>query len=223
MVEAIRAFGNAATVVLLPPLVEQIDAQLALCDAFVLIGGDDPRTEPFGEPTHPKASCVHPERQRYDAALLGALRERAPRTPVLGVCLGMQMMALCAGGALHQHLPDVVESAAEHTGDRVHEVRPEPAAGRPRDLTLAGHVTSHHHQGVRDAGRLSVVARASDGVIEAIADPAHPFYLGVQWHPERTREPALGAAIFDALLRAARAHAAQERGDLERPDRSEHA
>lgn len=261
VVEAIRPFGSAATVVLLPPLVEQIDAQLALCDAFILIGGDDPRTEPFGEPTHPKASCVHPERQRYDTALLAALREQAARTsaptPVLGVCLGMQMMALCAGGSLHQHLPDVIETAAEHTGDRVHEVIPEVArdgratvvraaeraptmgspppspshwegvqkgrAPSPMMLPLAGRVTSYHHQGVRDAGRLRVVARAPDGVIEAIADPAHPFYLGVQWHPERTSEPALGAAIFDALIKAAREHAGRENATRDQQGRSEHA
>ena len=67
----------------------------------MFIGGDDPRTEPFGEPTHPKATPVEPERQAFETALLEELQRR-PGAPVLGVCLGMQMMALHAGGKLNQ-------------------------------------------------------------------------------------------------------------------------
>src|SRR5579862_581301 len=101
-------FSYAASVVaagglpiVLAPIVDLIPEQIALCDGFVLTGGGDPRTEPFGEPTHKEAAPVHPDRQRYETALIEALLAR-PQTPTLGVCLGMQMMALVAGGTLNQ-------------------------------------------------------------------------------------------------------------------------
>ena len=63
---------------------------------------------------------------------------------------------------------------------------------------------SSHHQAVRETGRLRVVAVADDGVIEAIDDPGRRFYLGVQWHPERTGDVSLGAGVFARLVEAAR-------------------
>ncbi len=185
----------------LPPLPHLAPAHAALCDAFVLSGGDDPLMEDFGEKTHPMAVPVDPVRQEYELRLLKRLGETRPAAPVLGVCLGMQYMALHAGGRLNQHMPDDVPSHEDHRHDRPHNVR--PAAAHP--VVVAGLVTSHHRQAVSDPGRLRVLARAEDGVIEAIDDPARAFYLGVQWHPERTPGIALGQAVYDALVRAAAA------------------
>src|SRR5262249_36624142 len=161
-------------------------------------GGDDPRTEAFGEPTHPKTTPVHADRQAYETDLLQALEQRLA-APVLGVCLGMQMMALLAGGRLIQHLPDEGPTADPHSGDAVHLIRTLAPGALGREGSVAASVTSHHHQAVRDPGRLRVVALADDGVIEAIDDPARPFYLGVQWHPERTTDRAFGPALFARL------------------------
>lgn len=209
-----RAGGTP--LLLVPPTAALDDAALAagaqrfvaLCDAIVFTGGDDPATERYGEPTHPAAKRVHPDRQRFEEALLGALDadEKARAKPVLGICLGMQMMALHAGGSLHQHLPESCATAAEHMDDRRHAIEPAPEAGgtRPAAAILGpGEVTSWHHQAVRAPGRLRVVARAPDGVIEAVDDPARPFYLGVQWHPERTPDPRLGDGLFRGLVHAA--------------------
>lgn len=191
--------------VLLPPVIESIPDYVHAFDAFVFTGGDDPRTEAFGEPTHPKATPLHPLRQAFELALMEELA-RAPRTPALGVCLGMQLMALHAGGRLNQHMPDDVPTSDAHARDSVHPIVPataEPGA-KPRPLVLhAGNVTSHHRQAVRDSGRLTVLATAPDGIIEAIGDPGRAFYLGVQWHPERTTDHALGVGIFEQLVRAA--------------------
>jgi putative glutamine amidotransferase len=180
------------------PVVETARRHAELCDAFIFSGGDDPATEEYGAPTHPKANRVHPDRQRYEEALLEILAEDHPDKPVLGVCLGMQMMALLAGGTLNQHMPDDTVSAREHADGAVHEIRP---VG-DHALSLDGKVTSRHHQAVRDAGALEVVAEAHDGIIEAIEDPERRFYLGVQWHPERTTHDALGGALFRALVGA---------------------
>jgi putative glutamine amidotransferase len=195
----VRAGG---TPVLLPPFLELVDRHAALCDAFVFTGGDDPRTEDFGVPTHPAATTMDPRRQAYEVALLRILHAR-PAAPALGVCLGMQMMALVAGGQLEQHLPDVLPSAPDHRG-KLHPVMPEPGAATSL-LPRPGSVDSRHHQAVRTPGRgQRVIARSHDGVIEAIDDPSRRFFVGVQWHPERTADPALGQALFDALVAAAR-------------------
>ncbi|MBS0189284.1 MAG: gamma-glutamyl-gamma-aminobutyrate hydrolase family protein [Planctomycetes bacterium] len=185
--------------VVLAPQVALIPAYLSLCNGFVFTGGDDPRTEPFGVPTHREAKPLHPQRQEFETALLRAI-DSAPHRPVLGICLGMQMMSLCAGGKLNQHLPDTLPTHRLHWGEE-HPVVALPNAG---PLALAGKVQSKHRQAVEDPGRLAPIARSEDGVLEAVRDIARPFYLGVQWHPERTRDESVGQRLFDELVSAAR-------------------
>ncbi|MEZ6243341.1 MAG: gamma-glutamyl-gamma-aminobutyrate hydrolase family protein [Phycisphaerales bacterium] len=189
--------------ILLPPIPQSVPEVARRFDAFVFTGGDDPATEPFGVPTHPKATLIHPTRQRFETALLLALAENHPDTPVLGICLGMQMMALVAGGKLNQHLPDTHECAALHW-DHEHPIA---AVGDPVFPLASGLVMSRHRQAVSDPGSLEVCATASDSVIEGIHDPDRAFYLGVQWHPERTGPGPLGQDCFDALVSFARERA----------------
>jgi putative glutamine amidotransferase len=189
--------GGAATI--LPADREAIPTYLARCDGFLLSGGDDPDMTRWGLPTHPKAKTIDPERQAFELALLDALGLE-PR-PVLGVCLGMQLMALHAGGTLDQHLPDTLATAADHWDRTEHAV--EGPLG-------SGLVHSHHRQAITDAGWMRVVARARDGVIEAVdrpPDDGGPLYLGVQWHPERTADARLGRGIVRQLVEAARTSA----------------
>ncbi len=209
-------YSNAVTSaggvpVLLAPIVELIPHYIARCDGFLFTGGDDPRMEPFGEPTHPKATVLHPMRQAFEVALLEALTEAGSK-PVLGVCLGMQLMALHAGGKLNQHMPDDTPTAGDHAKNAVHRVKPvvnaNDVGSRLRGL-VEGNVTSHHRQAVRDAGVLRVVAAAHDGVIEAIADPAREYYIGVQWHPERTTQHELGQGLIDDFVKACHARKAE--------------
>lgn len=183
----------------LAPAPELIPQQLDAIDGVVLTGGDDPIMEDFGEPTHPAATPLNPVRQRYELALLDAL-DRRQDLPALGVCLGMQLMALRAGGRLNQHMPDTLATAPEHW-ERAHAIFPAP--GAPAWLG-AGPVLSRHRQAMTDTGRLVVAAQAPDGVIEAAHDPDRAFFVGVQWHPERT-EGDLGTPVYAALVAAARA------------------
>lgn len=180
--------------VLLAPIVALIPDYLKLCDAFVFTGGDDPRTESFGVPTHPTAKPMHPERQAFELALIEALRAGRRDAPVLGVCLGMQLMTLHAGGRMNQHLPETMGPAADAHWNQPHEV-----VGR----FGRGLVDSMHRQAMETPGTLEVLAQSSDGLIEAVRDPARKHYVGVQWHPERTPDPAFGQNLFDALVRAA--------------------
>lgn len=164
-------------------------------DGVILSGGDDPDTTRFDQPVHPSATLVAPDRQAFEIELLDRLEDAAPDLPVLGICLGMQMMGLHAGGQLDQHLPDHLETADQHRNGAVHPVR-----GRGFD----GVVHSHHVQALNDPGRLEVVATAPDGVIEAVESKERRYMVGVQWHPERTDDPITGAGVFASFLEACR-------------------
>ncbi|MEO0482398.1 MAG: gamma-glutamyl-gamma-aminobutyrate hydrolase family protein [Planctomycetota bacterium] len=192
--DAVTRAGGVPVVLSMAP--NSLEHCIDAFDAFILTGGDDPVTEPFGQPTHDQAVRIYEERQTFETQLLERLQRDAPDKPALGVCLGMQMMALLAGGRLDQHMPETTPTHADHWG-RDHEVLPEPNAP-----FAAGAVHSKHRQAVDTAGALAVAARAHDGVIEAIHDPDRRFYLGVQWHPERTANDALGDAIIRSLVEA---------------------
>lgn len=192
-VDAVLAAGGIP--VLLPVCAASREPALDRLDAVVIIGGDDVDTRPFGIPLHPEARVMDPSRQAAELALLDAL-ERRPEVPLLGVCLGMQLMGVHRGARLIQHLADVIADADRHRDDRVHAVRTELGAGP---------VASWHHQAIADAPGFEVIGHSDDGVIEAIRDPSRPFSVGVQWHPERTADEALGVGIFRRLVDAARA------------------
>lgn len=187
---AIEAAGGHP--IILPPLPELAVTYVQRCDGFILSGGDDPIMEHWGIATHPAAKKVDLDRQTFELALLQALNAHRDK-PVLGVCLGMQFMGLNAGGRLDQCLSESLPTHADHAGRKIHRV-----AGR----IGRGEVMSNHRQAIVDAGSMCVVATAPDGVIEAIRADDRRFYLGVQWHPERTTDQALGAAIIADLVRA---------------------
>lgn len=171
---------------------------LARADAIILTGGRadiDPAL--YGEPHNPKASAPDPFRDRYDSAILRYAA--AHRVPVLGVCRGEQMMNVCFGGSMHQHIPDVFNGkngkpAVRHgrysyfgaaTNPPTHTVSVVPGTKLARligtnDLAIA----SHHHQAVNRIGPgFRAAAYAPDGVVEAIESIDLPM-IGVQFHPE---------------------------------------
>jgi len=178
------------------------DALVARFDGFVLTGGDDPRTEPFGTPSHPGITPVFAERQAFESALLESIARTRPEAPLFGICLGLQMMVLHAGGSLFQFMPESHPHSHQDHWASEHEILPETTAMGP-GLALSGVSHSHHKQAVDSPGRLAVLARAPDGVIEAAGDPDRPFHLGVQWHPERTENHGLGQRLFEEFVRAA--------------------
>lgn len=199
------AGGIPVQIPLLPEIVEELAARL---DGFVLCGSpSDVDPARYGQPRHAEVRVVHREREETDRRVLEhAFREKKP---VLGICFGMQSLNVYRAGTLVQHIPAQIAGAWEHK-DR--EARhPVALAAGSRLAGWAGgateiRVNSTHHQSL-DAvgGGLRVVARAPDGVIEAVEGdfPDH-FVIGVQWHPERIweQEP-LSARVFRELVRAA--------------------
>ncbi len=197
-VAAVTGAGGRA--VLLPP--DDLDTDvLRILDGLVLSGGADLGPELYGAEPAP-LTVTRPERDAAEMLLARAALTRD--LPVLGVCRGMQLLTVAAGGSLHQHLPDVFGHERHRPAPGVYgeiETRLTPGS---RIATLMGddtRVHCFHHQGVDDPGTLTVTGRAADGVAEAVEDPAHRFVLGVQWHPEVTRDKRL----FGALVAAASA------------------
>lgn len=214
-VEALTGQNYADALVgtgLLPTLAPTLPAELAPAlldgvDGLVLAGGVDIDPALFGQLPSPSLGVVDAGRDAFELALYGAARDRG--LPVLGICRGIQLVAVAAGGTLHQHLPDVPGTHQHEQGDRggdpLHPVR---LSADSVLLDLVGTdgltVNSHHHQAV-DAAPVGfrVTARADDGVIEALEADAGSFVLAVQWHPEMAfeRHP-VQLAPFAAFARA---------------------
>jgi putative glutamine amidotransferase len=184
--------------VILPPKAALRAEMLDRVDGVIMTGGDDIDVTRFGLALHPKAECMAPERQDAEFALLRALDER-PAMPVLGICLGMQLMGFHRGATLIQHLPDVIPDGERHRNDAIHPVEAE--RGSP---LRAGLVRSWHHQAITDVKGFDIIARSDDGVVEGIVDPTRRFYLGVQWHPERTEADETGLGVVRSLVDASR-------------------
>lgn len=136
------------------------------------------------------------DRDELELALMAASLDHD--LPVLGICRGLQVLNVYAGGTLHQHVPEHARYDVS-PDSRVHEVRFEPASrlgllytGAPgRDTPVNGPVSvnSLHHQTVDRVGEgLKVAATDKDGVIEGLELPGRDV-MAVQWHPEMLTEP----------------------------------
>lgn len=177
-------------------------------DGFALSGGLDPDTTHFGEPMHPSARKMDPQRQAFETALLDALAEK-DGVPVLGVCLGMQMMALHAGGRLNQYMPETHDDPEAHQKGASHPltVTVDDSVLTQSDVQPGEAIYSSHQQAVSDPGKMRIVAVAHDGTVEAIdGQPifGDRFYVGVQWHPERGGDGPVNLGLFQKLVAAAR-------------------
>ncbi len=190
----VQAVMRAGGIPLVLPCVASMRAQmLEQVDGVLLTGGDDIDTRPMGIPLHAEAECMLPERQEAEFATLRWL-DNHPGVPALGICLGMQLMGVHAGCPLIQHLHDVIADGDRHRHDRIHPVTSELGHGN---------VASWHHQALADVGPFELIGRSDDGVIEALRDTTRRFYVGVQWHPERTSDPTMGDGVLRRLIEAA--------------------
>lgn len=212
-VEALKKAG--AIPVLIPPQKENAAEVLEALDGLVLAGGFDCHPELYGAEPHPTVEPMDPRRQENDLELARVARELD--VPTLGICLGLQMMNVAAGGSLIQDIDSQRETEIQHASepeDRVsHDVIVERTTKLGKILPLHElTVNSSHHQAVDRLGEgLRVTAQAPDGIVEGLEDGGHPFYIGVQWHPEDMPGQESASALFAAFVRAARARAEARR------------
>jgi putative glutamine amidotransferase len=187
-------------------LAEELAAwALDAADGVVISGGaSDVPPSCYGQVARVANLDLDPERSAFELALARGCLARG--LPVLGVCGGMQVLAVAAGGSLIQDIAIDLPGAGEHQqptppNQPWHPVLLEP--GRVHAAHGARvEVNSTHHQAVADPGALRVTGRAPDRVIEAVEHPVHPWCVGVQWHPEAL-DAALGFGLYRALCRAA--------------------
>jgi putative glutamine amidotransferase len=201
----LRAGGRALLLPADPVWIEDPDDALDLLDGLILAGGADVDPAGYGQQPHPATGGLTPERDAVEIALARRAIERD--LPFLGICRGMQVMNVAAGGTLLQHLPDVV-GHGEHRrtpgsfADADHDVRLQDGSLAARAAGEERHATkSHHHQGVDAIGAGLVVTGWStlDELPEAVERPDRRFALGVQWHPEADEASRLiGALVAEA-------------------------
>lgn len=197
---SVEAAGGVA--LLLPPQLEQSAQVVRRLDGLIVSGGSDVDPGRYGAQPHPRTQPPYPDRDAWELALL--TRAEQAGVPVLGICRGMQVMAVHAGGSLEQHLPDVV-GHDEHSpgGNAFGWVSVSTDAGS-LVRRLVGEdlqVNCHHHQAVADHPGLLATARAADGTLEAFEHPDRPFWLGVQWHPEHGDDYGLFRGLVEAAAR----------------------
>lgn len=201
---AVEAAGGIP--LLLPPVALPAAAEgvVSRIDALVISGGADVDPMRYGAAPHPRTAGWQPDRDDWELALLTAAADA--QLPVLGICRGMQLMAVHAGGTLDQHTPDLVGHETHSPGgDSYGTVAVETAPGSRLAALVGSHleVSCHHHQSVATHPGFTAVARATDGTVEAMEATGERYCLAVQWHPETRVEIGLLAG----LVQAARAHA----------------
>lgn len=197
--DAVRATGGLP--VLLPPVAVDgaADEIVSRLDGLVISGGADVDPGRYGADPHERTAGWRPDRDEWESALLSAADARG--LPVLGVCRGMQLMAVHSGGTLHQHTPELVGHEDHSPGGDTFgaiTVTTEPGS---RVAGLVGEgltVSCHHHQSVRTHPGFVPTAYAADGTLEAMEAPGGRFCVAVQWHPETAADVGLLAGLVRA-------------------------
>ena len=169
-------------------------------DGLILAGGEDVDPSRYAALPHPEAQPPDPDRDAWELTLARVSADVG--IPVLGVCRGMQIMAVAAGGTLDQHLPDTVGTDEHLATPGVftrHTVRI-ASGSRLGRIVGSGErdVPAYHHQAVAQLRGYLPSAWATDGVVEAFEDPHARFRLAVQWHPEVSGDPSLVRSLVAA-------------------------
>ena len=186
--------------VLLPEVLDGAVDVVARLDGLVICGGNDVDPHRYGAEPHARTIGWRPERDAWELALLDAAD--ASGLPTLGICRGMQVMAVHHGGVLDQHLPDTVgHDSHSPSGPEFGDTEVETCPGTRLRMLVGDRsvVGCHHHQAVRDHPGFAPAAYAADGTMEAMEAAGDRFQVAVQWHPETRAD----AGLFSGLVAAA--------------------
>ena len=202
--------------VIIPPVADKhvIINTLERIDGLILSGGGDYNPLWAGEEPSPLLHGINKERD--NAELLIAQLAYNRQIPMLGICRGIQTLAMALGGKVKQDISllniedeklKIKHSQDADRSEPTHTVTLEPDSILSRlyssmlNIQSSIKVNSFHHQAVSDPGsKFRVVATATDGVIEAMESNEFKPILGVQWHPECLES---GLPLFQWLVEEA--------------------
>lgn len=179
---------------------------LSILDALVLPGGDDLDPSSYADHRH---SAVYGTDLDVDLFEFDLAREALRRAlPTLAICRGAQLVNVALGGTLHQDIGALAAEGAHGIPGRnpipsLHAIAVEPDSRLVSVLqTTTTTAVCHHHQAINRLGHgLRVVARAPDGIIEAVESTELPSLVAVQWHPEETAaSDPVQQRLFDSLV-----------------------
>jgi len=182
---------------------------LEICDGIILSGGPDIDATYFGKCNMPYANEISPIRDSMEIFI--AREAIAMDKPILGICRGIQVINIAAGGCIFQDIyaeNNTDKMLIKHSQQaprwfQIHniDIQSETCLQRIfRRDTLK--VNSFHHQAVSEvAPDFTINAIAEDGIIEAISQENKKFVLGVQWHPENLwRKDNTHLKLFERLV-----------------------
>lgn len=187
-----------------------VAAAIARCDGILFSGGNDVNPKLYGHEEYlPLCYGVDEHRDEIERELIS--RAEANTLPMLAICRGLQMFNVVKGGTLFADIYAQNNITTIHTKnkeiftDAAHPVDIEPGTLLHKiTKTLHGTINSSHHQAVAElAPELRIAARAPDGTIEALEwkEPSgKPFFLAVQWHPERMERSDSSAPFSRKVL-----------------------
>ena len=198
--------------VIIPPLsdTDSIINTLEHLDGLILSGGADYDPHYAGEEPWPTLGTINAERDLPELFITQLAYNR--QLPILGICRGIQTLAMALGGHVRQDISDIQQlnhSQEEERSVATHTVTIEKDSllskiysGSQWSIVNGQssilNVNSFHHQAVDETGpRFRVIARSDDGIIEAMESTEYKSILGVQWHPECLES---GLPIFQWLV-----------------------
>lgn len=208
--EAVEAAGGLPMPLVYSRSDEDVNSVCAAVNGLILSGGGDVDPFYFGEAPIPAGGEICPGRDRFEISL--ARQALADNIPILGICRGMQVLNIAAGGDIYQDIGQLEGKVIKHfqQAPRWHPTHEVTVSGGTLLSSICGdrtmRVNSFHHQAVRKpAPGFIISARSPDGLAEAIESVNLSFLLGIQWHPETMwkRYPAF-LKLFEKLVLAAR-------------------
>lgn len=179
-------------------------------DGFVLSGGGDVDPALYGGRLTAAVHSIDPERDAFERALIPLVLEADK--PLLAICRGVQILNVALGGSLYEDIASQLPNALRHDwypnyprDYLAHTVEVEAGSRLAEILdTRTLRTNSLHHQAIRQpAPGLEVVARAEDGVIEAVELSRKRFAIGVQWHPECLPNESAMQQLFSEFVNVA--------------------
>ena len=186
-VDAVIRAGGVPLIIPFSTDKEVIISQAQLIDGLILSGGHDINPYNYGQEPSQKIGETFPERDTYEMILL---EESKRNIPILGICRGFQLINVAAGGTLYQDLSLIPGNILKHNQVsnptlKTHKVEIKENSVISSIFGKETMVNSFHHQVIdKVANDFIVVAKASDGVVEAIEHKTYKFLVAVQWHPE---------------------------------------